>query len=88
MQDSLVHRTRDEPQSHGHFGGAAIGALERHGQLIAQPAEHERQRLEPFDRIFELESLDESHSFADRHERHRIFATGSTMPSHAERSEP
>ena len=46
---------RDEPQLDVQDRRAAIAALEARRQRLEQPRQHERQRLEPLDRPFEIE---------------------------------
>ena len=65
---------RDQPQARDGGHRAAIGALERRRERLAQPREHERQRLEPLDRPLELEPLDEPRRRRRGHERDRVRA--------------
>ena len=88
MERALVDRARHEPQSQPHLHRAAIGPLERRRQRLAQPRQHERQRLEALDRVLELEPLDKSHGFAGRHERRDRLAARGLMQDDADRSEP
>ena len=71
---------RDEPQLDMQDRRAAIAALEARRQRFEQPRQHERQRLEPLDRPFQLERRFEPLVGQRRHERPHILAARERLP--------
>jgi hypothetical protein len=57
-------------------------------QRLEQPREHERQRLEPFDRPLEIERRFEALRFERRDERADVFAARDRLPRHRRPAEP
>ena len=84
----VKHGARGEAQRRIEHRGAAIGALETLGQRLEQPRQHERQRLEPFDRPLELERGLERNLIDPRHHRPRIHAARERLPQRAALAEP
>jgi hypothetical protein len=62
--------------------------LEAHRQRLEHAAQHERQRLEAFDRPLEFERRVERLVVDERHERRQIVAAGGVLPARTERAEP
>ena len=67
---------------------AAIGPLERRRQRVEQPRQHERQRLERFDRPVEHVPLEKTGRRIGRHQPGRVLARRRLMQADARRSEP
>ena len=60
----------------------------RCAERLQQPAEHERQRLEPLDRPLEIERLLEALLGHRRHERSGVLAAREPLPPHTGLPEP
>ena len=83
LQRPLVRGLRHEVQPHVEHRRAAIAAFEVGRQRLDEAAEHERQRLEPFDRPLEIERLLEAFLGHRGHERRGVFAAREPLPLHA-----
>ena len=87
LQRARVRLARGEVQLGVQHRGAAIGAFETHGQRLEHAAQHERQRLQAFDRPFELERRVERLVVDERHERRQVLAARGVLPPRTERPE-
>jgi hypothetical protein len=70
----------DEIEPHVQRRGAAVAALEARGQRLEEAREHERQRLEPLDRPFQLGRRLEALLGKRGHERTDVLAAGHGLP--------
>src|SRR5205085_2977655 len=64
-------------------GGSAIAPLEVRGNRLEQPAEHERERLEPLDRPLEIQVRFKPFVWQHRDERPVVFAAGQPLQPRA-----
>ena len=88
LQHPRVRGAIDEPQIQVDRRRGPIRALERGGQRLEQPRQHERQRLQPVDRPLELDALEESRHVGIGHERARIDATRHALKGDTGLSQP
>ena len=86
--DACPERRRDQPKLEVQDRRAAVAPLEARRQRLEQPRQHERQRLEPLDRPFELERRFEALLGQRRHERRRVLAARDRLPGQRVLPEP
>ena len=80
LQAADMNGLRHQPEAHAQDGGGAIAALEPCRQRLEQPREHERQRLEPLDRPFQIDRRFERFFRNRRHQRPRVVAARDRLP--------
>ena len=88
LQHARMPRAIDEPQLQMDGRGAPVRTLERRGQRLEQPRQHERQRLQPVNRPFELDAFEEARHIGIGHERARIDSTRHALQGDAGLPQP
>ncbi len=86
MRACAVRSTSRRSQVDGRRG--PVRTLERSGQRLEQPREHERQRLQPVNRPLELDAFEKARHVGIGHERARIDATRQPLQRDARLPQP